>query len=71
MKKYYECFFNGKGEIEQVMSYGGYLWAILVFWFIPVYCIWRLFWKSCSRKDFFYIDAKDFHKKKIKELSNN
>ncbi len=68
MKKYYECYFNDKGEINKIMPYGEYLWAILVSWIIPIYCIVMLFKRAFSRKDIFYIEAKDFHKKKIKEL---
>ena len=69
MKKYYECYFDEKGEINKIMPFGEYVWTFLIFWFIPIYSIMMLFKRSFSRKDIFYIEAKDFHKKKIKELS--
>ena len=68
MEKLYRCYINGNNEIEKVMSYGEYLWTILIFWFIPIYCIWMLFFKSCSRKDFFYTTREDYHKRKLKDL---
>ena len=68
VKKYYECYFDENNKIQKILSYAAYLWVILIFWIVPVYCLAMLFIRTFSRKNVFYITREDYHKKKYEEL---
>ena len=63
------CTKDKNGNIRKELTYDVYLITIFIVWFIPIYCLVKMFYNLC-RKDMIWIKKSDYYKLKLKQMSH-
>ncbi len=60
------CSKDKEGNIQKELTYDVYFMGIILSWFVPIYCLFKLIYNSC-RRDLIWMKKTDYYKLMLKQ----